>query len=93
MTDLTELRAAFDVAAKPHVGEPVTYEGKVVGMVTSVEGNLCYVDTYNGAPFIWRFRERLNCLHHWPRKAAAIAHMVDTMGNAAPVDWWRSTAA
>ena len=55
---------------RPRVGQPVTYEGRVVGNVTSVEGNLCYVPYDGGkpAPFIWCFKSELNTLHNWPSK-------------------------
>lgn len=55
---------------RPRVGQPITYEGRVVGNVTSIEGNLCYVP-YDGVisgPFIWCFKDSLNNLHDWPTK-------------------------
>lgn len=56
-------------ANKPQVGQIVTYRGETVGRVTSVEGNLCWVNYATGpAPFIWRFKDTLNVLHDWPTK-------------------------
>lgn len=61
---------------RPRVGDPVTYRGKITGMVARVEGALCwnkYNDNHECAgetlPFIWCFREGLNTLHDWPTKA------------------------
>lgn len=65
---------------KPRKGDPVTYRGKFAGTVSSVQGNLCYLDApvegwgKQGDPFIWRFNRtsleppRLNRLHDWPTK-------------------------
>lgn len=56
--------------SKPRKGEHITYEGRVAGVVHSVEGNLCWT-SYDGrdpAPFIWRFKDGLNALHSWPSK-------------------------
>lgn len=57
-------------AAAPRVGDPITYEGAVVGLVTKVEGNLCWRTYPDGErlPFIWRFHDGLNPLHSWPGK-------------------------
>lgn len=61
-------------AHRPHVGDPVTYQGNMdVASVTSVEKSLCWY-TYPGQEkpslFIWCFRDRLNTLHDWPAKSA-----------------------
>lgn len=65
---------------KPRKGDPITYRGKFAGTVSSVQGNLCYLDVpvegwgKQGDPFIWRFNRtsinapRLNNLHDWPTK-------------------------
>lgn len=56
---------------KPRVGDPVTYEGAVVGKVLRLEGNLCWCDyaEHGPLPFIWRFSDGLNALHDWPGKS------------------------
>jgi hypothetical protein len=65
MSDASQIFAAH----RPRVGQEVTYEGKVAGKVTSVEGSLCYCSYSSGtAPFIWCFAEGLNTLHDWPTK-------------------------
>jgi len=50
---------------KPRKGDPVTYRGRSLGNVTSVDGNLCWTDRDS---FIWRFHDGLNALHDWPTK-------------------------
>jgi hypothetical protein len=58
---------------KPRIGQPITYKGEVVGVVTRVDGNLCWRSYPNGEslPFIWRFSDGVNALHDWPTKAGA----------------------
>lgn len=55
-----------------HKGVLITYRGKETGRVLSVEGNLCWMEFFDGtasAPFIWRFGDgSLNRLHYWPNK-------------------------
>jgi hypothetical protein len=55
---------------RPRKGDPVKY-GEKTGMVTSVEGEICWVDYPKGTDsFIWCFKDGLNKLHDWPTKAA-----------------------
>lgn len=56
---------------RPRLGSPVTYNGRAVGNVTAVEGNLCWHS--GGDLFIWRFRDGLNALHDWPGKCGLLA--------------------
>jgi hypothetical protein len=64
------VRAVKYESSKPRKGEPITYRGALVGTVSSVDGNLCWVNYYRGepAPFIWRFKDGLNNMHEWPSK-------------------------
>jgi hypothetical protein len=55
-------------AHRPRKGDKLSYKGQPKGIVTRVEGNLCYVDAYGEAPFIWCFRDGLNNLHDWPSR-------------------------
>lgn len=72
---------------RPRKGAPITYRGELVGYVSSVEGNTCYVsplpehaDKYpKGAGFIWRFRDCLNELHDWPGKPSDSQEFADYM--------------
>lgn len=60
--------------SRPRKGDPITYLGEVIGVVSSVEGNLCWVRYENkdsSEPFIWRFHDGLNTLHDWPNKHAS----------------------
>jgi hypothetical protein len=50
---------------RPHVGDKIT--GASSGTVTGVEGGICYTTGENC--FIWCFRDGLNALHDWKRKA------------------------
>jgi hypothetical protein len=50
---------------RPHVGDKIT--GASIGFVTSVDGAICHMT--DGNSFIWCFRDGLNALHHWKRKA------------------------
>lgn len=55
-------------AHKPRKGDPVSY-GDRVGVVSSVEGAICWVDYPKGIDcFIWCFRDGLNTLHNWPNE-------------------------
>lgn len=67
-------------AHRPVKGQPIHRDGKLVGTVSSVEGNLCFVSQVEGeygydggAPFIWCFVEGLNTKHDWPTKSRALA--------------------
>ena len=56
---------------KPKNGETIFYKGKDFGVVTSVEGALCWVqrhDETKSEPFIWCFKDGLNNLHDWSSK-------------------------
>lgn len=65
---MTEANVTFR-QYRPRVGDPVTYEGRVVGTVSSTEGNLCWCAYETGtAPFIWCFKDGLNAMHEWPTK-------------------------
>lgn len=57
-------------SSKPRKGQRITYQGREVGTVDHVDGNLCWVKYDDGTanPFIWRFRDGLNALHDWPGK-------------------------
>jgi hypothetical protein len=55
----------------PKIGDTIRYFGDVVGIVTAVEGNLCWRTYPDGErlPFIWRFHDiGLNPVHDWPGK-------------------------
>lgn len=54
----------------PRKGERITYEGREVGNVSKVEGDICHVlyDTGITHQFIWRHPDGLNTLHDWPSK-------------------------
>lgn len=53
-------------AYRPRVGAPITCRGEPVGIVSRVDGGLCWAgDEYL---FIWCFRDGLNNLHDWPGK-------------------------
>lgn len=61
--------------SKPREGDLITYRspqhGVVRGVVSRVEGNLCWTkyEIYPDVqPFIWRFKDGLNTLHDWPGK-------------------------
>lgn len=66
----------------PRIGDPITYEGNVVGTVTKVEGNLCWRTYPDGErlPFIWRFHDGLNALHSWPGKEGKLAPLPAARG-------------
>lgn len=73
---------------RPRKGDAVTYHGRPVGTVQSVEGNLCYVDYPSGvAPFIWAFQDGVNAFHDWPSRSGATMAQhggIDTIGKVAP---------
>lgn len=55
----------------PRKGDRITYSGSDYGLVTHVDGNLCWSlhpGDEKAQPFIWRFRDGLNSLHDWPGK-------------------------
>lgn len=60
-------------ASKPLAGQEIVYRGQPAGIVTSVEGALCWVsrDGAKSEPFIWCFHDGLNNLHDWPTKRPA----------------------
>lgn len=66
MTQAHEIFAIFT----PRKGQAVTFEGAVAGIVSRVEGGLCWLDSNSDAVFIWCFRRGLNELHDWPTKQA-----------------------
>jgi hypothetical protein len=58
------------ITRKPRVGDridwPASRESSGSGVVTSVEGNLCWVledGREKAQPFIWQFRDGLNTYH------------------------------
>lgn len=56
--------------SKPRKGDEVTCLGKTVGIVSEVDGSICWYCTPDGEAncFIWRFNDGLNNLHDWPGK-------------------------
>lgn len=60
---------------RPRTGDTITYNGVVTGVVSRVEGNLCwtaYADGRKSAPFIWCFKNELNTMHDWPTKSGLL---------------------
>lgn len=61
--------------AKPRKGDVIHYRGERAGIVTEVDGRLCWVRGDDGVtgPFIWWFNDcGFNALHDWPGKARAM---------------------
>lgn len=58
-------------AFKPRKGDRVTCVDGPSGVVSSIEGSLCWT-LYDGderaLPFIWLHEDGLNALHDWPGK-------------------------
>jgi hypothetical protein len=57
---------------KPRVGDALLYKGAAFGLISRVEGNLCWYsrlgDDEGEGLFIWRFKDGLNKLFDWPTK-------------------------
>ncbi len=56
---------------RPRKGDPIAYQGQIMGNVTNVEGELCYwteTGRKDRDSFIWCFGDGLNALHDWPTK-------------------------
>lgn len=59
----------------PRKGDAITWAGEQVGIVSEVDGDICWYRRPSGESncFIWRFRRagELNSMHDWPGKDAA----------------------
>lgn len=65
------LRSEETSGAAPRKGQRITYEGRDVGVVSKVEGDICHVLWDKDGithQFIWRHPDGLNTLHDWPTK-------------------------